>query len=216
MFYASYGSFMHKLIEQYYKGILSKEDMLISFLVNFQTEVKGERPSANIVQKYIEAGIEYIKGFQPFPYNMVEVEKRVDFELNGNKFVGFIDFIGERNGELYIVDNKSRDMKPRSNRKKPTQKDVELDLMLRQLYIYSEGVKQEYGKYPVGLCFNCFKSGVFIEEPFNEEACRDAVDWATKSIDYIKNEDWFNPSLDYFGCRYLCGVSHECYYLERR
>ena len=27
MFYSSYGSFMHKLLEQYYKGMLSKEEI---------------------------------------------------------------------------------------------------------------------------------------------------------------------------------------------
>ena len=216
MFYASYGSFMHKLIERYYMGTLSKEDMLTEFLLNFQTEVKGDRPNAKIVEKYINAGVEYLKSFNPFPYNMIEVEKRVDFELSGNKFVGFIDFLGELDGELYIVDNKSRDMKPRSKRKKPTQKDMELDEMLRQLYIYSEAIKQEYGRYPKGLCFNCFKSGVFIEEPFKEDACRNAIEWAVKSIEYIKDENWFNPSIDYFGCRYLCGVSDECCYIERR
>lgn len=215
MFYASYGSFMHKLIEKYYRGELTKEDMLTKFLLDFQKEVLGERPQASIVQKYIEAGVEYLKGFQPFPYNMIDVEKRVEFEIEGNHFVGFIDYIGEKDGNLYIVDNKSRDLKPRSKRSKPTLKDKELDDMLRQLYIYSSAIKNEYGKYPKELCFNCFKSGIFISEPFNEDAYKDAIKWATKSIEYIKDEDWFNPSVDYFACRYLCGVNHECCYVER-
>lgn len=216
MFYASYGSFMHRLIEQYYRGNITKEEMLTKFLIDFQSEVSGERPQASTVQKYIEAGVEYLKGFQPFPYNMVDVEKKIDFEVGGNHFVGFIDYLGEKDGELYIVDNKSRDLKPRSKRKKPTLKDQELDEMLRQLYLYAAAIKQEYGKYPKELCFNCFKSGVFINEPFNEEAFHDAIRWVSQSIECIKNEEDFRPSVDYFGCKFICGVNKECCYVERR
>lgn len=35
------------------------------------------------------------------------------------------------------------------------------------------------------LCFNCFKAGTFIEEPFNGTAYQEALDWAEKSIEEI-------------------------------
>lgn len=213
-FYASYGSFMHKLIENYYKGILSKEDMVTEFLTGFSANVKGVRPQESTVQKYIKCGVDYLSGFQPFKYPMVDVEKRVDFEIDGLKFVGFIDYLGLQDGEYYIIDNKSRDLKPRSNRAKPTVKDKELDTMLRQLYIYSAAVKQEYGKFPKALCFNCFKSGVFIEEPFKEEAYLEAVEWVKKSVKEIKETDEFYPNREFFSCYYICGVNEDCIYDE--
>ena len=37
-FYATFGSFMHKLIERYYNGDLAKEEMLTSFLKDFKKE----------------------------------------------------------------------------------------------------------------------------------------------------------------------------------
>lgn len=78
-----------------------------------------------------------------------------------------LDFLGESEaGELVLVDNKSRDLKPRSNRKRPTAKDTELDDMLRQLYLYSIPVFESFGRYPDWLCFNYFRSGVFIKERF--------------------------------------------------
>lgn len=211
-FYASYGSFMHKLIENYYRGILSKDEMLTEFLTGFSKNVKGTRPQESTVQKYIRCGVEYLKGFQPFKYPMVEVEKRVEFEIEGMKFVGYIDYLGEENGEYYIIDNKSRDLKPRSNREKPTVKDKELDSMLKQLYIYSAAVKQEYGKFPKALCFNCFKSGVFIEEPFREEAYNEAISWVKRSVADIKSTDDFYPNREFFSCFYICGVSDDCVY----
>lgn len=213
-FYASYGSFMHKLIEEFYKGIITKEEMLTKFLFGFQENVIGRRPQQSTVEKYIQLGIEYLKGFTPFPYNVVAVEKKVEFELGGKKFIGFIDYLGEKDGEYYIVDNKSRELKPRSGRKKPTVKDQELDEMLKQLYLYAAAIKQEYGKFPNALCFNCFKNRVFIEEPFSEKTFSETIEWFLKTIDDIADENEFLPRIDFFGCNYICGVNGECCYYE--
>lgn len=213
-FYASYGSFMHKLIEEFYKGVITKDEMLTKFLLGFQRNVIGQRPKESTVTKYIQRGVEYLKHFSPFPYNMIAVEKKVEFELNGKKFIGFIDYLGEKDGEYYIVDNKSRDLKPRSGRKNPTIKDQELDEMLLQLYLYAAAIKQEYGKYPKALCFNCFKNGVFIEDAFDEKKYTEAVNWFLKSIEEITDKDIFYPHIDYFGCEWICGVKDDCCYYE--
>lgn len=215
-FYSSYGSFMHKLIEQFYRGELTKEEMQTKFLFDFSKEVQGIRPQGSTVKKYIECGRQYLKMFEPFPYTMLSVEKKVNFEIGDIPFVGFIDYLGEKDNELYIVDNKSRDLEPRSGKKQPTVKDRELDEMLRQLYIYSAAVKQEYGKFPKALCFNCFKAGTFIEEPFNEKAYNEAIEWANKNIEDIKNADDFYPNVEFFNCYYICGISDECCYWQAR
>lgn len=211
-FYASYGSFMHKLIEEFYKGSLTKEQMLSKFLMDFSKEVRGIRPQEGTVRKYIQCGSEYLRSFQPFRFNMIDVEKRVEYDIDGIPFVAFIDYLGEENGEYVIVDNKSRDLKPRSKRTKPTVKDKELDSMLKQLYIYSAAVKKEYGKFPKLLCFNCFRTETFIEEPFNKDAYNETVEWAKKQVESIKDTDDFYPNREFFSCNYICGVSDECCY----
>jgi len=215
MFYSSYGSFVHALLEGFYKGIYSKEELPSLFLAQFGDMVRGERPPGGIAQKYIQAGYDYFKSFEPLPFNILGVEKKVSFKIGERQFVGFIDLLGEKDGELYVIDNKSRDLKPRSKRKKPTQKDVELDEMLRQLYLYSAAVFEEYGKYPKSLCFNCFKTGVFIEEPFKKERFDEAMEWAHKTIEKIVLANEYYPSLDYFFCRYLCEYQDECCYVGR-
>jgi len=210
MFYASYGSFIHRLIERYYSGELTKEEMPTAFLLGFSSEVQGERPPQSTVVKYINAGREYMENFQPFQFEKRDVEEEIHFDVNGAKFVAFVDYIGERDGKLAIIDNKSRDLKPRSHRKTPTVKDQELDAMLRQLYLYAHGVKQKYGELPSLLCFNCFKNQQFIEEPFNQEAYEETLDWAGKTIETIASEEDFKPNIDYFQCRYLCGYHNDC------
>lgn len=212
-FYANYGSFIHKILERYYNGELTKKDMLTTFLIDFKKEVKGMRPKESTVQKYISAGCDYLKSFSPFPFKMIAVEKKVEFKIGDYNFVGYIDYLGyDEDGSICIVDNKSRDLKPRSNREKPTLKDMELDKMLRQLYLYSVAIEQEYGVLPKLLCFNCFKSGVFIKEQFDMQKYEEAKQWAIESIEKISNAEDFEPNQDFFSCFYICGVSDHCSY----
>lgn len=213
-FYASYGSYMHRLIEQYYRGELTKDDMLTIFLRDFKKEVRGFRPKESTFKKFLDGAVNYLKDFEPLHYKMIDVEKKVEFEIGGKKFVGFIDYLGmdESDEELVIVDNKSRDLKPRSGREKPTVKDRELDEILRQLYLYCIPVEKEFGKLPKALCINCFRTGVFIYEPFNHEAYERSKIWALEEIEKISQDSDFEANPNPFACFWICGVSDNCEY----
>lgn len=210
-FYSSYGSFMHKIIEQFYNGEITKEEMLTVFLRDFKQEVRGFRPKASTLKKFIDGAVEYLKNFQPFPYKFIAVEKKVEFEIGGYKFVGFIDFLGQdEDGEYVVIDNKSRDLRQRSTRAKPTVKDKELDDILRQLYIYCIAIEQEFGKLPKTLCINCFRTSTFIVEPFSIEAYEAAKRWVLEQIEIIREEEDFEANPDIFTCFWICGVDHHC------
>jgi len=212
-FYASYGLFMHTILEKFYLGLMSKSEMLRTFLMKFSTAVLGERPKDSIVQSYIKRGTEYLKSFEPLPYKVLAIEEKIDFTIGDNHFTCRIDYVGEdEQGNIIVVDNKSRDLKPRSTRKQPTLKDKELDSMLKQLYVYSAAIKEKYGKFPKYLCFNCFKANVFIKEQFDEQIYNETMKWVEDTIAEIKQTDDFYPNREYFACRYICGVSHECCY----
>jgi len=215
-FYSSYGSFMHSLLERYYTGFLPAKELPLEFLTNFAEEVEGFRPSDTVVGNYVDQGLSYFKNFHPFQLNTVAVEEKFAMDIGGVRFTGIIDYIGERDGEYYIIDHKSADLKPRSNRKKQTKSDMELSEKLRQLYIYSAFLKEKYGKYPKSLCFNCFRTGTFIEEPFDEEAYKEAVEYISSAVKEIAEEENFNPNVSFFYCKYLCGYSDDCCYWKLR
>lgn len=211
-FYASYGSFVHKLIERYYRDEISHQDLPMKFLVGFSVFIEGKRPKQSIVDKYMEAGLAYFQSFKPFKYNPIDVEWKVGYKIDKYNFIGFIDYLGECDGDLVVIDHKSRDLKPRSGKTPQTAKDKELDEYLRQLYLYAVGVELTYGKLPSKLCFNCFKSGSFIEERFDPARFDDAKQWAIGQIKKIESAEDFYPNLDWFYCTNLCGYHKQCCY----
>lgn len=151
MFFSSYGTFMHKLIELYHKGEKTPRQIVDMYLQDFKTEVVGRAPNRKVFSSYFTGGLQYLKALQPFPYGMVGVEKKVDFVINGIPFVGYIDFLGEKDGDLYVVDNKSRILKPRSSRAKPTKADEELDAY----------IQTHFSIFPPSLCFDILKEIAF-------------------------------------------------------
>lgn len=212
MFYSSYGSFIHKLLEQFYSGNITKEELPVKYMTGFQTEVVGDRPSAKIVTSYFHAGLDYFNNFNPFPLEQIAVEQEFKFKLGDNNLIGYVDYIGQKGNSLYIIDHKSRNLKPRSGRDKPTINDRTLDDMLKQLYLYALAVEQSYGKLPNKLCFNCFKNGQFIEEPFDIKTYFRVQAEFEDEIENIKNATDFPPNIDWFSCKYICDVSDDCCY----
>lgn len=214
MFFASYGTFAHKLIEMYLKGERTPKELTDMYLQGFREEVVGWAPNKKVFANYFASGLNYIKNLKPLPYNVVAVEKRVDFNLDGIPFVGYIDLLGEKDGDLFVIDNKSRNLKPRSARERPTKTDEELDSYLRQLYLYSAAVEQDYGRLPKSLCFNCFRTPVFIEEPFTEQAYAESKLWLKDKVKEITEETDFKPDAEFFKCKHLCEMQDYCEYYK--
>lgn len=209
-FYASFGSFMHKIIEGYYRGELSKSQMLLKYYRDFQKEVIGYRPKESTLQKYIQGGADYIQSFRPLPYNVVAIEEKMEFSLDGIPFVAVLDYLGEENGDYILIDNKSRALKPRSGRAKPTASDKELDEMLMQLYVYCYPIKQKYGKFPKRIGFNCFRTGELIVEDFDEAAYERAIRWVKETVEEIESASEFPTKENAFACFWICGMSRLC------
>ncbi len=214
LFFASYGSFMHEVMAKYLLGQLGHGDLVGYFVARYHTRVEGRPPNPNLHTEYLCDGVRYLAYPGLDPAKALDVEHYDQFTVAGFPFQGYIDLImAEDNGKLSIVDHKSRALKPRSNRKN-SRSNAELDKYLRQLYLYSIPFKNQYGRWPDNLCFNCFREGVFIAEPFDEAAFESAVEWAQSLICAITdNEDWA-PSIEPFKCRYLCDVHEQCEYYQ--
>lgn len=138
-FFATYGTFVHKVLELHLANRLTKEEAVEYYLDNYDAEVQGEAPSAKVARGFFEKSLDYLKNIDfPFPLeDIVTTEKKVRFQIDGHDFVGFIDVLAKRGNTLHIIDHKSHGLRNRSGRKFQTEYDKELDRYLKQQYLYA-------------------------------------------------------------------------------
>lgn len=215
LFFSSYGTFMHELIASYLKGEKDAQELRIEFLCDYRNRVAQPAPSKSVADGYFRSGLAYLKAIEQPKNKVISVEEKFSSDIDGIPFIGFIDRLDEApDGELDLIDNKSRTLKARSGRKKPTVMDQTLDEYLRQLYLYSVFVKDRFGRFPKHLCFNCFRENNFIVEPFDKGKLDEAKKWAKENIARIAEETEFRPNIDWFKCNYLCEMRDYCEYYD--
>lgn len=213
-FFSDYGSFVHEIIAKYLTGELQRGELAAEYMSEFLNQVKGVAPNPKIFKSYFEQGYNYLTSID-FPYkNPLAVETKYEFYIDGKPFVGIVDCVAEDDGELVILDNKSRALSHRSKRAKPTQADNELDHYLRQLYLYSIPIREQYGKYPERLEFNCFRVGKHISEKFKPERFEEVKQWALNLISQIEDNDDWRPHVEFWQCRYICDLGDSCEYYQ--
>jgi len=218
-FYAEYGTFMHELLSKFYKNEASKDSILLEFLTGFSHNVPSIVDSQyfeSTKEKYFDLGAEYLETFKPFDFKkLITVEGEHNFKIDKYKFTGFIDLAGyDENNDLVIIDHKSKDLKPRSNRKKPTLTDIELDEYLQQLYLYCIPIFNLTGEYPKWLKYNCFKADKVIVEPFVMANFEKAKRWARHIIEFIQEERKWEPTGNYIYCKDICNNRNICEYVD--
>lgn len=211
-FFSDYGGFVHSLLERYYKGELKRDELPSEYLIGFSDAVQGKAMSAKVFQSYFNDGLRYLREFVPVEGGIVKAEGKIDGEIDGIRFTGIVDLTVDDGEDLMIVDHKSRALKPRSNRAKPTKTDEELDEMLIQLYLYVPLIEKMYWRKPATLAINSFRTNTLIKEPFDDGKFESAKQWLKTSVERITNEEDFDPEPEYFKCRHLCEMCEHCEY----
>lgn len=214
LFFSGYGSFVHELLADFYRGEKAQDAVVREYLTGFRARVAGKAPDHKIFGNYFQQGLSHLKELTMPEQQILGVEDRVSFQVGDRPFIGFIDLLlrDRENGDITIMDHKSHALKMRSTRGKYTKGDEELDRYLRQLYLYSIPVEQAYGILPAWLSFNCYRTGTLIREPFSPAAFQAAKDWASQSIEQIIHADDFSPKMDYYFCKHICDVHDSCEY----
>ena len=208
-FFAEFGSYIHLIIQMYLSGELARKDLSTYYVAHFAENVCAKAPNRKIHHNYFEQGFYYLDNISFPKRKIISVEEKMEFIFADRPWTGFIDVVSD-DGQLIITDHKSRTLKPRSKRSKPTKSDAELDDYLRQLYVYSAAVKDKYGRFPDILEFNCFRSQTMIQEPFQIKRFHEVEKWAGSEIDSITRNDSWQPQPEYWRCNYLCDVCKEC------
>ena len=207
-FYAEYGSLMHRILERFYSGAITKDQALSMFMTGFVLDLPDEvKPS--IAEKYYQQGKEYLSSLEMPKEKIIGIEEKFDFKVGDYPFIGFVDLLLEDEDGLIVQDHKSRIL-----RRGTKKQDEEFNSFTRQLYLYSTGIEQRYGRLPKKLRFNCFRNGTLLEEVFDKDKYKETQQWALNTIKKIEQESEWKPSLEWFKCNYICGFSDSCEYAE--
>lgn len=214
--FAERGSLIHDLLDQWGKGILTKEGMLEEYERRYCDEVITAWPAfpKGQASKAYQKGVDFLTSFDEFEgYEVLSTEEKFTIDLplsdgTTRPFVGIIDMmLREKSSDnLIICDHKSKSL---------TSFKKDEDEMYRQQLLYSYFVKQKYGTYPDSLMFHLFnEGGVRMQRLFSMEQLNETTEWATKQIKNMEEYsviDWLvcKEKPDYF-CWNLCSVRNEC------
>ena len=220
--FADWGSLCHSIFEDYEKGNLADYELLDAYEQRYPEYMKNDYPPIRgipLADRYYDRGRELFANFEGFPENwqVLCVEEKVDFEVAGNFFTGFIDLLvrDKDDGKLIVVDHKSKS----SFKNAEEQKHYAL-----QLYLYAYWVHQKYNEWPKELVFDMFRVGDMIHIPFQQEDMNAALTWFIDTVDRIENDTdfWDKISMEYeksgkplsqfkhsdFFCNYLCAAEN--------
>ena len=204
-FYAEFGTYCHKILEKYEKGELGIFDLADYFVDHFDEEIKS---NVSNPEKYIELGKSYFENIDLDlgNYEVLGIEKKCDFELEGRKFTGFIDLLlkDKETGEIVLIDHKSSKY-PLGKRGGVLKSEAEkFDQYKKQLYIYCTQVYNEYGVFPTKIGWNYFKDQKWLVLDFVKEEYDEAIKWALKTIVEINDTEYFAPNPSFYYCANLC------------
>jgi len=212
-YYSQFGSFAHKLLEQYYKGEVPSFCLADEWRDGYEAAVTMPPPRfpVGLGEKYFAAAEEYFENFQDLDteqYEVLSVERKFVIDLEGYQISGIADLVlGDKSDldhGIIVIDHKSKSM---NSLKK------ERNLYRKQLYLYALWVFQEFGQWPKRLIFNMFKEHTEIVEEFSIEEMEATKKWFLDTIHEIEKadlfEDWDTNYSSYF-CGQICSCAAEC------
>ena len=222
-FFGEYGSLIHKILEKYEKAELSLFELNQYYEDHFNDAIPHDAPPnkyVDIRQSYFDKGMDYLNNIDLDldSYEILGVEMKVEFELFGKKFIGFIDLLvkDKSTDEIIIIDHKSASIKILKNGNISKSDQAHFLEFKRQLYLYSIPIIKEYGKVSK-LKWNMFKDRRWIEIPWKQEEYDEAIHWVKKTLELIEKEtEWAPNTSSKYYCNYICGQrNNACEYKNR-
>lgn len=218
-FFADVGIFVHEILAMIFEGNLTPDEASLYYVDNFDANVLYKAKKATM-ERTFELCADYFANVDfgwLNDYDILGVETRVQVNIKGYPFVGFIDLLlrDKRDGKIVIVDNKSSEYPFKKDGSVKASSKQNFSKYKKQMYLYSYAVYEQYGEFPKEICWNHFKDGGQMATiPFIEEDYHAAIDWLIDTIHIAKQETAYEPKQDYFYCNNLCSFRSSCEYAK--
>lgn len=215
-FFAEFGTLVHEILQKIYEENISVWDAQSWYEDNYGYIVMHDAPPNNYVdlnEKYYNDGLDYFSEIAQLDekYEILGVEKQVNFKVGRNPFIGYIDLLlrDKETGDIIIRDHKTTTLKFKKNGEISKTDAEHFESFKRQLYLYSKPVIEKY-KHVDYLEWNMVRMKQMIRIPFDNNEYKNTLKWATEKIKEIKKETLWLPNKDEFYCRNLCGMRKIC------
>lgn len=236
--YSSLGSCIHNILENRQETReYDVEKDIETFIDEIETaEMFGiDFPSEKIKKDYIECITHCLRTLELFE-DEVEIEKELNFDIDGINIVGYVDCIRHLdNGKVDIYDYKTSSL---YGKKQLEEKAMQLILYAIGLekegyeinsiswiflkYATVQGTRKEKNVKRSELEKNQDFKPCIYEWEYNEKEKQRAIEWVKNTVEEINNCKEFNEweskkitKYNSFGCSNICGVCKHCETLKQ-
>ena len=219
---AENGLAVHKTLESFLKEEADLWDLPVIYNQNYDALVQHMAPYnkyCDIATKTHFECEEYFNNLSNIDekYEILGVELKEEFQLDGYPFVGFIDLLlrNKETGEITVSDHKSHKFKF-LKRGGISKTDIpDLEKYKKQLYLYCINILEEYGRVDY-LRWNLFRQQKELIVPFKIEEFEATKKWAVDTIHNIEQDGRRDPVGSGYYCYNLCDFRFNCEYCERK
>jgi hypothetical protein len=213
-FYGEYGSFVHLVLEKFFKNELDIFELSQFFKDNYDAYVVSPPPGfhKNAREDYFNKGLAYFEefDFDKSLYDIVGIEDSIETEFQDIKLIVKPDLIlkHKETEKNILIDYKTANAYKNGKLDK-----TKMAGYLKQFYLYCYFLWQvkNIEIHEIHVWF--VNAGKLEKVVFDPIKAQEVVDWFLETIRKIKNETEWKANIDNkFFCNNLCSVSANCIY----
>jgi hypothetical protein len=217
-FYGEFGTFMHDCFEKYFTGQLESYELSQYYRNNYGEYVKDPAPvpPMGLDEKYKVQGEDFFNhfSFNKEDYDILLIEDKVDFEVNGIKMVAKPDLVlkDKATGMNILYDYKtSAPFRIDKRTGKEITDTKKMEGYYKQMFLYTYALRKHKEMHIDEIILWFARIDRKVSIPWSIEREDETFEWFNKSIVKIADEEKFiyNNSNPYF-CNNLCSVRAFC------
>ena len=206
---------MHEILAGILSGESSPDEALGIFMEEFDAQCYAAVPVRVRDDTYSKM-LNFLASYDPsliLGYEILGVERRFLFKVGGYPFQGIVDLLLRgKDGRIILVDHKSSRYPLLKSGKIAKASAGDFLSHKRQMYLYSTGIRNTYGRFPDILAWNHFKDNQSVAIPFSDKEYEQSVQWALDTIGAIQSDTQFSERKSFFYCNHLCEYRNTCEY----
>jgi CRISPR/Cas system-associated exonuclease Cas4 (RecB family) len=212
-FFGEYGSFIHKLLEEYFSGNMEIDDMVEYYEKNYSINIITSPPPypKGMAENYYNSGLDFFADFNSYGirrenYEILEIEESTYTGFDDISLVIKPDIIlkNKKTGKITLIDYKTA-----------RKDDKKIEAYKKQLLMYTYFLWSEKQLEVDNIKIWFIKSKEFYTIEKNPHDVITMLDWIKSVRNKITEERNFEPNLskdnEYF-CSNICSMRLWCEY----